>query len=514
MGKLSNAILVGLVGLAPIGSIAISPTPPVGATQPSLPTPSSRDLRQSCQLASSELGAGHVDQAVLTHLSALLTSPGSRACAIAGLTQLSAGTASVPGTRLEQRMCDQAQSLLAAGELDGAQQIYGTLMISSPGLSCAKSGLVALRDRRAAIDCVTGQKLLDAHQYDRAVSQFQAAIATAGSAPDARCGSDGLLEVQAAQDSIAPRTWNDWQTRILQWGLGILWLLGGLVLASFVVLMVAGWAVRLVNWVKPSSPRPRLVPRLRLSPLTGTVGQVKGDELTPLLRYETLTAQSKTEMSLQVVSGATNVQGLVAAVKDIDTKLGAWAQLAAAFGWLWPWQTLVVQGEVLPSGRDGVGITLSMGGGARVPSPVTFWRTPDSGTSVAAQSNQTVPQDLYDLMPAAGTWVVYEAARLSRTDSEYFSSAGAIGSGYLAASYRIMPADESGGLQLLDVALKADPLNASAQLSYLQRTPAEANQKCDSYLRVLTSRHGERGDSAWLTHPPDLSRGIWGVPDA
>ena len=164
---------------------------------------------------------------------------------------------------------------------------------------------------------------------------------------------------------FAPRAWNDWTNQIAQWGLGVLWGLGGLVLLAFVLLMATGWIVRFINWKWPTRPRPRLVPRVHLSPLTGSSGGADGDSLTPLLRSQILRVQTSNRLNLQFVTGATNVQGLVTAVKDIDSKLGAWAQLALALNWLWHRKTLIVQGQVLPSGRDGVGITLSIGTGAR-----------------------------------------------------------------------------------------------------------------------------------------------------
>jgi hypothetical protein len=256
------------------------------------------------------------------------------------------------------------------------------------------------------------------------------------------------------------------------------------------------------------------------------VGDSTGDSLTPLLRSQILSVQTKNRVNLQFVSGATNVQGLVTAVKDVDSKLGAWAQLAVAFNWLWPWKTLVIQGQILPAGLNGAGITLSIGTGARVPTAITFWRRPDSPTPPTtrqpppgpiAQPLVTPPQDFYDLVPAAATWLVYESARLSRSDSGYFSSAGAVGSGYLAASYGLTPTDKSGALRFLKSALSVDPNNPSARLTLLQRTPGEANAKCDGYFDILKSTNSTKAKgSEWLNsnHLPDLAIGIWGVPHA
>jgi len=473
---------------------------------------------------------------------ALLTSV-SAACATADLTALQAAISSVTGTAAEQQSCNEALSLRLSGELDDAEKLYASLLMTTPGLACAKAGLLALTGQRVAIDCLEGQRLLDAHQYSLAVTEFQAAIAAAGNANGGLCGSQGLLRAQAAQDSLAPRIWNDWQHRLVQWGIGVLWALAGIALLALILLIAAGWAVRLLNYVRPLEPRPRLVPRLRLSPITGTVGEATGESLTPLLRSEILTAQSKSKVNLQYVSGASNVQGLVTAVKAVDSQLGAWAQLAASFSWLWPWTTLVVQGQVLPPGREGAGITLSITGGARLPSSVTFWRGaqaepaprpaapapaapaapaapgPVAHAPAADQTGQRAPtaespQAYYDLIPAAATWAVYEAARLSRSDSQYFTSAGAVGSAYLAASSKLAPTDKGGKIQFLTKALTADPSNASAQLTDVHRQEYPADEKCDLYLRVLTSSHLERMDSEWLKETPDLTLEIWDVPHA
>lgn len=492
-----------------------------------------------CASARAALAAGRLTAAFRLYVGALGTAA-SQGCAVAGLDAL---PKSVPetGTPAQQRSCAQAAGLRAAGQLDDAQTVYVALLKVSPDLECARTGLLALVRQRVRTDCLVGRRLLDAHQYTLAITQFQAAVATAGVDRSGRCGAAGLLSVQDAQDALAPRLWDDWQGRILQWGLGLLWALGGLVLGAFVVLLVLGWSVRLLNWLDPKRLRPRLVPRVRLAPITGSIGEASGESFTTLLRGEILRVQTANRVDLQFVTNASDVQNLITAVKDVDARLGVWAQLASAFSWLWPWPTLVLQGQILPAGRNGAGITLSIGTGARLPTAITFWRhppcpppatvlsrTPAAPAASAAPAAPAAPpapataaatggaggsptdppsaQDYYDLVPAAATWAVYETARLSRTDSGLLTAPGAACNGYLAASYGLPRSDVDSDTFLL-VAQSIDPANPSVRLSLLHRTREVADAKCDGYLDILSSWFKDR-------EHPDLDRGIWGLPGA
>jgi hypothetical protein len=496
--------VVALMSLPAVQAGAATSAP--GSTAAAQPAANSG----ACDPADTLMAEGHKAFAVLEYFQEL-DSPASHSCAIAGLVVLLPKTPSLAGSASERESCLQAQNLRIAGELDSAESVYVADLKADPELKCAKTGLAAVNQQRVSSECLVGRKLLDAHQFDLAVAQFQMAIADAGTAGGGKCGSSGLLEVQAAQDHLSPRNWNDWQQDVVQFGLGLLWALGLLLIVLLLGLIALGWSVRALNRLSPKTLRPRLVPRVRLTTIGGAGEAGSGSSITPLMRSQMLTVQSAHRISFDFVSGDTNVQGLVTAVKAIDSDLGAWAQLAMAFSGLWPWKTMVIQGQALPAGRSGAGITLSIAGEARVPSSVTFWRHPIPASTSSGTTAGVPPatdQDYYDLIPAAATWAVYESARLSRTNSGRFTASEAISSGYLAASYALGRASEPGPQAFLKTASQIDPKNVGVRLLLALSSSDTYDQQLNEFLSILASK--------WLEGEtqPVLTDGIWDVPHA
>ena len=190
----SAAALIVLMALSIVGFATFPNVIPAQA-QPAASDTTSTTEPTDCQTASADQLAGHDQKAIIAYFHALLI-PGSTR-ATTGLTSLLSGSYSVAGTAKQQQSCDEAKSLRQSGELDSAEKRYASLLMSTPDLGCAKAGLLALVGQRVAIDCLEGQKLLDAHQFSLAIAKFQAAIEAAGTAKEGQCGSQGLLQVQA-----------------------------------------------------------------------------------------------------------------------------------------------------------------------------------------------------------------------------------------------------------------------------------------------------------------------------
>jgi tetratricopeptide (TPR) repeat protein len=223
----------------------------------------------------------------------------------------SAGAASVSPT--SQDSCTDADDLLAAGQNSDAKTAFEALLKSQPDLPCALEGLKQSEAQSQIRLCAEGNALESAGQLDAAKTDFEAAIgAAASSAPD-DCAVQGLAHVTSEQNAIAPSWWSTGQHAITRWGLGFLWMLLALAVGAALLMGAFGWTIRgLRRWIAHQS-RLRLVPRVRLVPLSGPAGNGSADNLTALLRSQMQAVQTSDEVKLDFVATDTRVQGLVTA---------------------------------------------------------------------------------------------------------------------------------------------------------------------------------------------------------
>jgi hypothetical protein len=414
-----------------------------------------------------------------------------------GQTSASASTPS-DASPTTQNSCTDAADLLAAGQNADAKTAFETLLKADPELSCAIKGLQQSEGQSQIRLCMEGNALESAGQLDAAKADFEAAIgaATAGSPPT--CAVQGLSHVTSEQNAIAPSWWSTGQHAITRWGLGVLWMLLALAVGTTLLAGTFGWSVRGYRRLRPESPL-RLVPRVRLVPLSGPGGNGTADNLTALLRSQMQSVQTSDEVKLDFVATDTRVQGLVTAVKDIDSTAGGWIELFTWLSWLWPWQTLSVQGQALPAGNRGEGITLSIGAGAHQPSSATFWSRPDEAPAPRSITSADGTQNYYNLIPAAATWAIYECARLGDTSVEALTDIGAVSHGYLAIGYAVAAQKHGADPEpFYEAARKEDPANQAAQLAMI--STFDSNDSANRLLGILES---------WTSGPPTFDVAPW-----
>ena len=245
------------------------------------------------------------------------------------------------------------------------------------------------------------------------------------------------------------------------------------------------------------------MPRIRLASLSGSGGNAPSVDLTSLLRSQMRAVQTADNVELDFVTADTRVQGLVTAVKDIDATAGGWLELFAWFSWLWPWQSMTIQGQVLGAGARGEGITVSIGSGAHQPSAFTFWYRPRGGTAPAGVTVAHQMQCYYDLVPAAATWAIYEAARLGDTAAETLTENGAVSHGYLATGYSVAALGGSDPTPFYEAAVAADPTNQATKLALV---PDLTSNRSANQLEAIFGW--------WLGSLAPLGAQIWEVPGA
>jgi hypothetical protein len=449
--------------------------------------------------------ANRLDEAVTAYLQAVATLP-SQDCGIAGLRSLVPFQPRVSLLSPEQR-CAAASALGDVGDLDTAAKTYSALLADQPDLECASSGLVALRNERIERACAAGDKLADAGDDNAAKASYRTAITLATLTNTATCAEDGLADVRAAAATIAPSWWSEAQKRVMQWGVGILWV-AALLFAVWVVLrFVTGWAVRVFNRLRPSSELVHLVPRVRLLDLDESE-EGPGAGLTRLLRGQMGSVQRADGLHLDFFREDSVVSGMVTSVKEIDSRLAAWLGLFVAMRRAWPWRTLLIDGQALPCGGHGEGVALSILEGAREPAQAVFWRCP-GGEVPAPAANGAAVQRYFDLVPAAASWAVYEAARVGGTSAPGLTEPGARSMGYLAAGYALSSTGNAEAATFYAAAVSIDRTNFAARLAWIS-TGEASGPGLEAAIVELAALLFE----AWVQQWPSLRQPIWGVPSA